>query len=113
MLPVVYEKYNYLLFMNINAEIYKFSFTENKFLIGSTTLRIPTTPRVKLLDAVFNITRNTFILTSINKLAPNINPSKYDHYHDVSSIIKSDLTIININLQHKSYIKNDFGHSLC
>jgi hypothetical protein len=25
MLPVVYEKYNYLLFMNINAEIYKFS----------------------------------------------------------------------------------------
>jgi hypothetical protein len=28
MLPVVYEKYNYLLFMNINAEIYKFSFTE-------------------------------------------------------------------------------------
>ena len=32
MLPVVYEKYNYLLSMNINAEIYKFSFTENKFL---------------------------------------------------------------------------------
>ena len=31
MLPVVYEKYNYLLFMNINAEIYKFSFTEKNF----------------------------------------------------------------------------------
>jgi hypothetical protein len=30
-LPVVYEKYNYLLFMNINAEIYKFSFTANNF----------------------------------------------------------------------------------
>jgi hypothetical protein len=29
--PVVYEKYNYLLSMNINAEIYKFSFTENNF----------------------------------------------------------------------------------
>ena len=32
MLPVVYEKYNYLLSMNINAEIYKFSFTENNFI---------------------------------------------------------------------------------
>ena len=31
MLPVVYEKYNYLLFMNINADIYKFSFTEKNF----------------------------------------------------------------------------------
>ena len=31
MLPVVYEKYNYLLSMNINAEIYKFSFTEKTF----------------------------------------------------------------------------------
>ena len=31
MLPVIYEKYNYLLSMNINAEIYKFSFTENIF----------------------------------------------------------------------------------
>ena len=31
MLPVVYEKYNYLLSMNINAEIYKFSFTETNF----------------------------------------------------------------------------------
>ena len=31
MLPVVYEKYNYLLSMNINAEIYKFSFTEKYF----------------------------------------------------------------------------------
>ena len=31
MLPVVYEKYNYLLSMNINAEIYKFSFTEKNF----------------------------------------------------------------------------------
>ena len=31
MLPVVYEKYNYLLFMNINAEIYKFSVTEKNF----------------------------------------------------------------------------------
>ena len=30
-LPVVYEKYNYLLSMNFNAEIYKFSFTENIF----------------------------------------------------------------------------------
>ena len=29
MLPVVYEKYNYLLSMNINAEI--FSFTEKNF----------------------------------------------------------------------------------
>ena len=28
MLPVVYEKDNYLLSMNINAEIYKFSLTE-------------------------------------------------------------------------------------
>ena len=26
MLPVVYEKYNYLLFMNINAEIYRKEF---------------------------------------------------------------------------------------
>ncbi len=32
MLPVVYEKYNYLLSMNINAEIYKFSFTEKNFI---------------------------------------------------------------------------------
>ena len=31
MLPVVYDKYNYLLSMNINAEIYKFSFTEKNF----------------------------------------------------------------------------------
>ena len=31
MLPVVYEKYNYLLSMNNNAEIYKFSFTEKNF----------------------------------------------------------------------------------
>ena len=31
MLPVVYEKYNYLLSLNINAEIYKFSITENNF----------------------------------------------------------------------------------
>ena len=31
MLPVVYEKYNYLLSMNINAKIYKFSFTEKNF----------------------------------------------------------------------------------
>ena len=31
LLPVVYEKYNYLLFMNINAEIYKFSLTEKNF----------------------------------------------------------------------------------
>jgi hypothetical protein len=31
MLPVVYEKYNYLLSMNINAEIYKCSFTEKNF----------------------------------------------------------------------------------
>ena len=31
MLPVVYEIYNYLLSMNINAEIYKFSFTEKNF----------------------------------------------------------------------------------
>jgi hypothetical protein len=31
MLPVIYEKYNYLLSMNINAEIYKFSFTEKNF----------------------------------------------------------------------------------
>ena len=31
MLPVVYEKYNYLLSMNINDEIYKFSFTEKNF----------------------------------------------------------------------------------
>ena len=31
MLPVVYEKYNYLLSMNINAEIYKFSFTGKIF----------------------------------------------------------------------------------
>ena len=31
MLPVVYEKYNYLLSININAEIYKFSFTEKNF----------------------------------------------------------------------------------
>ena len=29
LLPVVYEKYNYLLSMNFNAEIYNFSFTEN------------------------------------------------------------------------------------
>jgi hypothetical protein len=28
MLPVVYEKYNSLLSMNVNAEFYKFSFTE-------------------------------------------------------------------------------------
>ena len=31
MLPVVYEKYNYLLSMTFNAEIYKFSFTEINF----------------------------------------------------------------------------------
>jgi hypothetical protein len=31
LMPVVYEKYNYLLSMNINAEIYKFSFTEKNF----------------------------------------------------------------------------------
>ena len=31
MLPAVYEKYNYLLSMNINAEIYTFSFTEKNF----------------------------------------------------------------------------------
>jgi hypothetical protein len=28
LLPVVYEKYNSLLSMNVNAEFYKFSFTE-------------------------------------------------------------------------------------
>ena len=31
MLPVVYEKYNYLLSMNINAEIYKKKITEKNF----------------------------------------------------------------------------------
>ena len=32
MLPVVYEKYNYLLLsMNFNAEFYKFYFTEKNF----------------------------------------------------------------------------------
>ena len=31
MLPVVYEKYKFFLSMNINAEIYKFSFTEKNF----------------------------------------------------------------------------------
>jgi hypothetical protein len=38
MLPVVYEKYNYLLSMNINAEIYKFSFTEKNFSLVSAPL---------------------------------------------------------------------------
>jgi hypothetical protein len=33
MLPVIYEKYNYLLLsMNFNAEFYKFYFTEMNFL---------------------------------------------------------------------------------
>ena len=31
MLPFVYETYKYLLSMHINAEIYKFSFTEKNF----------------------------------------------------------------------------------
>ena len=32
LLPVVYEKYNYLLLsMNINAEFYKFYFTEQNY----------------------------------------------------------------------------------
>ena len=31
LLPIVYEKYNYLLSMNFNAEIYKFSLTEKNF----------------------------------------------------------------------------------
>jgi hypothetical protein len=31
LLPVVYEKYNSLLSMNFNAELYKFSFKEKNF----------------------------------------------------------------------------------
>ena len=54
MLPVVYEKYNYLLSMNINAEIYKFSFTENNFSKFINFFPVIGTNKINFLTSILN-----------------------------------------------------------
>ena len=54
MLPVVYEKYNYLLFMNINAEIYKFSFTEKNFSKCAYFFPVIGTNKIIFLTSILN-----------------------------------------------------------
>ena len=54
MLPVVYEKYNYLLSMNINAEIYKFSFTEKNFSKCAHLLTFFQSNKIIVLTSILN-----------------------------------------------------------
>ena len=74
MLPVVYEKYNYLLSMNFNAEIYKFSLTEKNFSKCAILLTFFLSNKISFLTSILNNinqyliilpTENIFILVII------------------------------------------------
>ena len=62
MLPVVYEKYNNLLSMNINAEIYKFSFTENNFSKCVHFFPVIGTNKIIFLTSILNIINQYLVI---------------------------------------------------